>query len=416
MSRVLQNTSFLLSAQVITKVISFFYTLFLAKSLGVETFGLYTVALSYFSLISAVSEFGINRYLTREVALNRHLSSLLCGVLLFRLTFVSVVFAIFAVALSLLDSNASRVSLSVLAVSAVLPQAIAFTLDSIYVGLQKIKVSSIGLLSLNISTTIIGIWLISAGNNVLGAVATLILGQIIYVLTLLLFNLKNGWGQLKNSIHRERALTKAHMLKITKGSLPYGILGILGLVYFKIDSLMLGYMKGSFEVGLYGAAYRFLEAIVFVPSSVATVLFPVLAKLHQSDPPAGGEVGRLYRKSLKALFGVSILILIGYIFILPILILSFLPQFAASIPALRLLSLTIPFMFVHVPGAMVLLSTDKYLKPVIFLSVFTVLFNVIGNLIFIPQFGLMGASYMTVVSEILSFLVFFTFLQFKVLR
>ena len=394
MSRVLQNTSFLLSAQVITKVISFFYTLFLAKSLGVETFGLYTVALSYFSLISAVSEFGINRYLTREVALNRHLSSLLCGVLLFRLTFVSVVFAIFAVALSLLDSNASRVSLSVLAVSAVLPQAIAFTLDSIYVGLQKIKVSSIGLLSLNISTTIIGIWLISAGNNVLGAVATLILGQIIYVLTLLLFNLKNGWGQLKNSIHRERALTKAHMLKITKGSLPYGILGILGLVYFKIDSLMLGYMKGSFEVGLYGAAYRFLEAIVFVPSSVATVLFPVLSKLHQSDPPAGGEVGRLYRKSLKALFGVSILILIGY----------------------RLLSLTIPFMFVHVPGAMVLLSTDKYLKPVIFLSVFTVLFNVIGNLIFIPQFGLMGASYMTVVSEILSFLVFFTFLQFKVLR
>ena len=90
--------------------------------------------------------------------------------------------------------------------------------------------------------------------------------------------------------------------------------------------------------------------------------------------------------------------------------------FLSSIEALRILALSLPFIFVHVPGAQILLSTDKYLKPIILLSILTLSFNVILNLLFIPKYGFIAASWITVASEVLSFLVFFQLLRVKVFK
>ena len=83
---------------------------------------------------------------------------------------------------------------------------------------------------------------------------------------------------------------------------------------------------------------------------------------------------------------------------------------------IQILALTIPFMFIHVPAAVVLLTSDKFLKPVIILSLLTVGFNVIANLLLIPTYGIYAAAWITVASEILSFTVFFLLLYKRLLR
>lgn len=399
----------LMLSQLVSKIIAFFYTIFLAKELGVENFGLFIVALSYFSLISSVSEFGINRYATRELSIKRiQTSHLLCLVALTRMAITSVFFALFVLLLPHFDQDQLRSSLIILAVSAILPQSIAFTIDSAFIGLQKIGKSALGLLILNLATTLIGVYLVKNNLSVIGAVSSLVLGQIIYVFVLVGLSLNETLKFFKVGLDRKHTIYLSSVKDTLKNSLPYGILGMLGLIYFKIDAVLLGYLRGSYEAGIYGAAYRFLEAIVFIPSAIATTLFPVLARLHQGDMR---HVKSLYRKSVLLLFIVSIFIYLLFITILPKLILFFLPQYPGSIDALMILSLTIPFMFIHVPGAIVVLSTDKYLKPVIFLSLLTVGFNLGANLIFIPKFGYMAASVITVLSEVLSFIVFFIFIQ-----
>ncbi len=405
--KIYKNSLYLLCAQTVVKLISFGYTVFLARSLGVENYGLYIAALTYFSLVSSIGDFGINRYLIREVARERsNLQKVLSNVVFLRLTVLSVLYAIFSLVLYNFDPDKMRVALSLLAVMAVLPQSIALTLDAIFVGMENLLFSSIGLLSLSVINTAMGVVLVRGGDGAMGAVTALIFSQIGYVLALLLllFAKKTDLsGRVNGAVLKE----------VLAGSLPYGVLGMLGLLYFRIDTLLLSYLKGNFDTGIYGAAYKFLEAIVFVPSALSTALFPVLARLHETDIP---KVKKLYFKSLKVLGGLSLLVLAGFILVLPGIIKIFLPNYIQSVGALYILSFTIPFMFLHIPAAVVLLSTDRYLKPVIKLSFLTLSFNVVLNLLLIPGMGYIGASLVTVASELFTFVVFFALLQVKVFK
>lgn len=407
MEKILRQTSWLFSAQLLGRVIGFFYTIFLARNFSVADFGLYSAALAYFSLVSAIADFGFNRYLIREVARD-HLksSTLLANISLLRITFTAAIFAVFSLAIYSLDPDKLRVCLTQLAILAVLPQSIALTADAIFVAREKLQFSAISLIVLNISTTLLGVWFVSSGFGPIGGVSALLLGQIIYV------------GILVILLHRHHisflSVVNSQILKtIIKGSLPYGLLGILGLLYFRIDLLLLTYLQGNFAAGIYGAAYKFLEAIIFVPSSLATALFPVLARLHDRDHQS---IKRLYFQSLKLMFVAGLAIMAGYILVLPTIIKLVLPNYLPAIEVLKILAFTIPFMFIHVPGAQVLLSTDRYLKQILLLSLGTLSFNIVLNLLLIPKYGFIGAAWITVASEALSFLVFFLLLRVKILR
>lgn len=406
-SRVVKNSTYLLLAQGSIKVISFAYTIFLLSNLGVVDFGLYVVALAYFSLISSLADFGFNRFLIREGATDKaNLNLYLGAVMIIRLLMASLLLALFGLWLMLFDKDTSRVTLSTLAIMAVLPQAISSTLDGALVAKLKFGLSSVGLVLLSLTTAIIGIVLIRAGLASLGAVLGLSLGQLILATFLMVI-------VLSNKVRIQFNFGKVEIKELLKGSLPYGILGIMGLIYFKIDTVMLSYIKGSEQTGLYGAAYKFLEAIVFVPSVFSAVSFPFLAKLHEVSL---AQIKKFYYQSFLGLGLLSLVILIAYQTLLPLLIREFLPQFIPSIQALYILSLTIPFMFIHAPAAQVLLSSNKYIKPVLFASILTLSFNVISNLILIPIFGFIGAAWVTVLSEVLSFVIFFIMLYVKILK
>ncbi len=406
MRNILKQTSWLFFAQGLTRLISFFYIIYIAKVLTVSDFGLFTVSLAYFSIISSFADFGFNRYLIREIARDRsEAPKLFWNIAVLRLTFVSVLFTIFSIILYSLDPDKTRVSLILLATLAILPQSIALSIDAIFVAVQRLQFSAAALFAASLSTVLLGSILVGNGFGPMGAVNALIIGQIVYVFILMAFFYKHQ-GLVLSAINLsiiKTALT---------GSLPYGLLGILGLLYFRIDTVLLSYIKGNFETGIYGAAYKFLEAVIFIPSAFSLALFPVLARIHESSPEA---VRKLYFKSLKIMFGLGLLVFLGYILILPVVIRTLLPNYLSSIQAIMILSLSIPFMFIHVPAVTVLLSTDKYLKPVLILSILTLIFNIGANLIFIPKFGFLAASWVTVASEVLSFAVFFLLTKQKVL-
>lgn len=407
MKNILKQTSWLFFSQTITRIIGFFYVIYLARTLGVFDFGLLTAALAYFSIISSVADFGFNRFLIREIARDRlQATQLIWNVAIFRLTLASVLFAVFSVFLYALDPDKMRVSLVLLATLAILPQSIAFTFDAIFVAIQKLQFSAGALFISGLTTAIAGLILIGNGFGVWGAVNALIIGQFIYAATLT-YLLYRQQGIFLSAI-KSRVIKEAVL-----GSLPYGLLGVLGLLYFRIDAVLLSYMKGNFETGIYGAAYKFLEAVIFIPSAFSLALFPILAKLHDGKTD---EMKKLYFKSVKLMGAIGIALFLAYFLILPSLIRFFLPNYLQSIEAIKILSLSIPFIFMAAPGVQVLFSSEKYLKTVILLSLFTVAFNVILNLIFIPQFGFRAAAWVTVASDVLSFVIFYLLIVKKIFK
>ncbi len=401
------NSLWLFFGQVLIKGIAFFYTIFLANSLGVENYGYYIAALAYFSLFSSFTDLGLDRYLIREGAKDESkLSSLFIHISLVRFLLGLVLFLGFSGVSLITDPDHFRTSINILAVLAVIPQTIALTLDKIFITKQQVKQSVFASLILSLATTFIGIFLVLENHSIFGAILAVVISQIIYLLVLNIFV-----QQLKINIKFEFSFEQ--LKKILKGSLPYGLLAILGLFYFKIDTLLLLYIRGPYETGIYGAAFKFIEAIVFIPTVLFNAVFPALAKLHETNID---KVKEIYTKSLKLLFILSIIITAIFLLILPMIIQIFLPQYIDSIKALKILSFTIPLMFANAPAVTVLFASDKYLKSVVMLSVLTCAFNLILNIFVIPIYGYIGASYTTVFSELITFLVFYLLLKRRVFK
>lgn len=393
--KVYKNTSWLLGGQAIVKVIAFVYTIFLANALGVSDFGLYVVALSYYSLISVVADLGVTRYLVRELAIG-HLpkGSLLSTAILTRLSVLSISFAISSLAVYILDPDKLRAFLISLVVLAVLPQSISLSLDAIYISASKLKYSALGIVSMTIFTAILGVILVKFQMGIVGAVVALMVGQLFHALLLANFcfiHKINCLGTVDSKIIRQ----------LTKGSLPYALLSVFGLFYFKVDSLLIGYLRGSFEAGIYGVAYKFLEGVVLIPSVLSIALFPILSKMHKKHPH---DLKKVFIKISKVMVALSLIVVLGFLLILPPFIHYILPNYTSAVPAVKVLALAIPFIFLHVPLSQILLSSEKYLRQMIFISLIPISFNILLNLHFIPQYGFIAAAWITVVSDGLSLL------------
>ncbi|MDP3732981.1 MAG: oligosaccharide flippase family protein, partial [Candidatus Daviesbacteria bacterium] len=157
MKSILQQTSWLFGAQALGRIIGFFYTIYLARSLGVEDFGLYSAALAYYSLFAALADFGFSRFLVREITRGSlKIAEVFSNITILRLTITSCLFAVFSLFLYIFDPDKFRVSLTLLTVLTVLPLSITQTVDSIFIAMQKMKLSAISLVALNIATIITG--------------------------------------------------------------------------------------------------------------------------------------------------------------------------------------------------------------------------------------------------------------------
>lgn len=401
---IVKNSSYLIFGQVTTKVIGFIYSILLARFLGVSDFGLYIIAITYFSFFSSITDLGFNRYILREVVKdNIGIKELVSSVFLIRLILGILIVSFFYLFLLMTESNIAKVWLFVLAIFTILPQSLASTFDGILLASKKVVLSTIGLVFLGISNIFIGLIFLGLNFAVLGAILAFLLSYTLYFL--ITYYLSGG---IKFKFYR----TIRDYKKLLIGVLPYGILGILSILYFRIDILLLSHFRGVEEISLYGLSFRFLEAISFFPVAISSVLFPSFASLHIKGSI---DVIKLYWASFKILGFISIFIFLGYLLLTPIFVRSFLPEYIGAITSIIILSFSIPFMFLHLPATNLLLSSEKFLKPVIHLSLLTALFNIVLNIIFIPKYGFIASAWITVGSEILSFLLFFIYLKRVVL-
>lgn len=400
MDKLFRQSFWLLTAQGLSKLLSFFYVLYLANTLGVSSFGIYIVALSYFSLVSAISDFGVSRYLTREIAINKSAKDLVFSAISIRFISLSLFIIIFSLALFIFDKDITRRDLIILALLAVLPQSISLTLDAVFIALLKVKYAALGIIVLSISTVVLGLTFLNLGFGLVGVVSGLILGQAAYCALMIILSFQE----------EVRFFTKIRLkviLNVIKESMPYWLLGILGIFYFKVDSVILSYLKGSFDTGIYGAGYKFLEALAFIPAALSTVMFPVFAKKISSS---ADSVYSLYLRMTAIFLIISIVIMAFYLLFLPSIIYTFLPQYLPSIHVVNILSLTIPFFFMIAPQSTLLLSTQRFLRSIVFISIFNLVLNIILNLIFVPKYSYIASAWITVFSDVIGFLIFFVFI------
>jgi len=403
---IFKNSSYLLVSQLIVKVFAFAYAIFLAGNIGASDFGTYSAALSIFGLMSLFSDLGINRVLTRDIARDQsELPKLFSTALLLRAFSAAASFLVLTIFFYLIDPSNLRFTLTTIALLSLVPQSVALSIDAILIALKKASFSALGFFLFNMTSFIVGSALIFLGFGVYGAITAFLVGQILYAI-LLIFLLSS-----QNKIPFkpfEWKLARELLIK----SWPYGVLSAIGFASFRFDTVLLSYLRGGTETGIYSLAFRFLEAATIIPVAFGTILYPVFSE--QAKDPTNTK--KLFNHSLLIGFLAGIAALIGITIIVPLFLNRFLPEsFFGSSSALMILSLAIPFIFMHIPMGQLLLSREGMLKKILFLYLFIFLVNIALMLKIIPQYGYIGAAWITVAIEALTFISFYLFIKIKVL-
>jgi len=180
--------------------------------------------------------------------------------------------------------------------------------------------------------------------------------------------------------------------------LGYGILNQIGilLVFFvlKADQFMIKYFLGSEKLGFYSVSVGLAQNIWLVSASVSAVLLPTLSRLYGEEKAR--VAARVLRTTMLAVLPLSLILLI---FASPIIKFFYSPRFSPSIGPFRILMVaTYVFTFRNL--------LDEYFRSTGLLKVnilthgAALALNILLNLFWIPAYGIRGAALASLVSYV----------------
>lgn len=207
-------------------------------------------------------------------------------------------------------------------------------------------------------------------------------------------------------VNSGQSVSKTLVRRLFLKSLPIGLTLFLNILYVRADVLLLSFFRPTQEVGIYTLAYKFFEFPLSLSFFVMNALYPVFLQKHQENRR------HFYHEVKKAVFwlsGFSLLILTLAFFFAPLVGLirqDFLP----SVAPFRILVFSYPIFFLSNLLLWVIITENKEkILPLVYGS--SLAANVMLNLIFIPRFGYMASSAITIVCELFVLAFFAIFLN-----
>lgn len=207
-----------------------------------------------------------------------------------------------------------------------------------------------------------------------------------------------------------RLFLKNDALRMMRDAFPLVICNLAVNIYHRIDQVMLHKMSGDKVLGPYVIAVQLTELFSTLPVALMSSLFPVLAVYASDENKFRRYLSESYRFLLVVAFAACALVTpIAH----PFIELVYGKQFSATADLLIVLIWSeVPIFFgVALGNALVAKGLQKYMPASAIAGAIT---NIVINLIVIPRYGALGASWATVVSYCLAGIFFL--LVFKELR
>lgn len=390
-----KNTSYLTLALVIQKVISFLYFVILARNLDPEFLGKYYFAISFTTIFAIFIDFGLVNYLTRETAkdqsgANRLLSNILGMKIIFSfLTLLAVVLFI-----NILD-NYDILSKQLVYISSVCMILDSFTLTFFGSarGFHNLKFESISSVIFQLIVLCFGYFFIYLKMDLKIIMSSLVLASIfnfIYSFLILKYKIK-----LPIKICFDFAFIK----KIILSSLPFALFGIFQRLYTYLDSVLLSFFSGDYFVGIYQVSFKIIFALQFLPMAFTASLYPAMSYYWKNNRE---QLKTTFRRSIDYLLLISIPISLGIFLLSDQIITIFKDGYTEANLPLKISIVSLIFIFLNFPIGSLLNACDR--QSVNTRNMLIVLvFSIVLNFLLIPQFKVVGASLIVLLSNILMF-------------
>lgn len=389
---IFKNMSWLMASQIITSVLAFFWTIFIARYLGVSDYGIFGFAVSLSGMFAILCDLGISTHIVRSIATNHDFAKDYLGnaiPLKVMLTFIYI----FVILALLLFWNSSKlvIYITLLFVIEAVIKNFCGLFNGTFQAHEKGKyqaIANIILAILSFVLILIAILLNTGLNGITWA----------YVLANMFTLVYTGYALVKYITIPKIQFNFGFWKKLIIWGIPFALTGIFYTIYYSIDIVMLTQLIGDFATGIYNATYKLINVLTLFYAIYTAVIFPVMSKLYKKE---SSLLKASFEKSTKYLLMVTIPICIATLFYSnDIIQFVYGNQYNQAGVVLQILIWTVCFLFINGAAATALNASHKEYSVTKIYSVAAV-FNVVLNLFLIPKYSYIGASVATVLSEIL---------------
>ena len=404
-SRIAKNSIVMMIAEVTNKIIALVLIVIIARYLGDVGFGQYSFIITLMMLFHVLANFGLDELTIREVAKNKDKTEFYIGsALSLKLILSLITFVLLSLAVNLMGKTTLVIYSIYLAGLAIIFSSLANTFDAIFNAYEKLELKALILILTKLVVLSLTVFAIFLRKSLITLVGVLLIGEIVRLIFSCLIYMKK--------IDTFRPKVDAALRKnLFLAAIPFVVIGVMALIYFKIDIVMLSVMKTDQVVGWYSAAFGLLATLMFIANSYNLAIFPVISRYTVLEKKL---FAFSWEKSVKYLLIFSLPIAIGTTILADRFILLFYSTgFEPSIIALRILIWTLPWIFVNSINMRVLYASNYQKKAAIVVGI-SMIINIVLNLLLIPKYSYIGASLATIFSEIINVSIFF-WLVFKLL-
>ncbi|KPJ55331.1 hypothetical protein AMJ47_00465 [Parcubacteria bacterium DG_72] len=398
---IFKNTFWLGVATVVSKILNLVLLIYVARILGAEEYGRFTFALAFVALFTVIHDFGLPQIIIREfsrkdtnkkefysvISLNILMSIVVFGVIILSTLFTG------------LDLGAKKAIL-ILGVANIISN-FANIFISLFQAQNKMEYRTGIEIFRSVLLLAAGLAIIfyfpSAENLSLAYLFTAVVA-LPFILAFFSFKL------FKPKIYWEKSVWK----KFLTISWPLALVGMFGIIYNYVDSIMMGFWGMMTQTGWYNAAVKIIAGATLPGVLISKSCYPLLSKFHKQKE----MLQKTLNHQIELMIILALPIIAGGFVLAPRIIHAFYPSdFSPAVLALKILILGTGIFYITRPFADLMIVFNQQ-KKFFLITVFGALINIVLNLILIPKYSLYGAAVATVITNLAVFLVYFAYYQF----
>lgn len=390
---ILANSGWLLAERALRLAISILVGAWVARYLGPEQFGLYSYALAFVSMFSAVATLGLNSIVVRDIVREPQRSGEILGTTVVlkgiggALSFILVLTCAFV-----FPAPAPGVNL--------LMAIVAFgniiqALDAVDLWFQsqlQARMTALARSAALLLTAAVKVYLVFASAPLVAFAIAGLVEILLYGAGLVLTYMASGQPIRGWSVSIKCAR------RLLRDAWPLAVAGAAILIQARIDQVMLAHFTGERALGFYSVALELVEAAAIVPAIVYTSVAPAVAAARAQGKAA-------YRQTLLSVYRLMLVLFVVLaapiaVFSQEIIALLYGPRYADAAPLLALLTLRLFFTNFGLARSLYL-TNENLLKLGLAAAVIGGAANIPLNLWLIPRYGAAGA----VVAALASFFI-----------
>ncbi|PRD16796.1 flippase [Pantoea coffeiphila] len=388
-NRSISNMIWLASDSIIRLGLSFLVSVWLARYLGPENFGMYNYAFAMITIYSAIASLGMNGVVVRELVKGDVDANTTMGTS-FLLQIVGSLIASLFVLGTTMALRPEEWNL-LLVVVVMLPSVLLRSSDVIKYYFESKISAKFTVISQNIAffvSSILKILIIVFGGSYLLIAFTITVEVLITALFLFYF--------YKRKYHRFNWKIDFNEAKrLLSLSWPLIISGVALMLYMRIDQIMIGNMIGDAAVGIYSVAVKMVEVWYFLPVAIVSSVFPKIIKTKEIS-----EVE--YNKKMQFLYDVLVIISVSLAIFVSfasdyIINIFYDHQYFESSKIIKLYAWVSIFYFLSSASGRWYVN-EGLQKYALNRNIIGLIIGVLLNYLLIPKYGIEGTVYATLVA------------------